>query len=378
MRRLAVGLLMGIVCLIAVARAKNLKWVGTGKTVVAHQIAATSAHGTYVGDTGGILRSLDGVTWDRVPYLKDDFPYTLIAPHPNDTILLASGPYHLMPLALIDAENSRGIPTKSAMDTIIDIKPVRDAAGTDAAFGLVINGGFLGSYLGIVSRKGKTTLVEFSETRPNLFRAAFPSATTWYVTASKDYEPESGVRGHVLDRLARARASGCPHATAAAIAETARVAALRRGRVYRTTDAGKTWTWERVGYDGAVYGDIDCASEDECLVTTTLEDASSAVFRRSPSGEWTLAMSAGWHYFDAVRYAVDEPKKLVALAGWGSTGDEYHGFLRSSVNGGKTWSLDHEESEVNNFTGVSVLARNMTGFAMGRRGTDMFEIFAAS
>jgi hypothetical protein len=180
---------------------------------------------------------------------------------------------------------------------------------------------------------------------------AFPSATTWYVTAgtfpntnsARRRDNEQRQRRRVTHRLT----VGADHfefnADHAAAPQDGPVDCSAdpmncfSAAIVKTTDAGKTWTkvYENINTGDNIYANgIHCASEDHCVAVVE-GDTSRILLTRDGGKTWKEA-----------RHDDDKASSLVAVRmldekeGWVSGGEmsnAFEGRFWHTLDGGDTW-----------------------------------------
>lgn len=174
---------------------------------------------------------------------------------------------------------------------------------------------------------------------------AFPSATTWYVTAGSWPENTNATlegfhavteRIHLHPttgeiRIERAGEHGTPSAGPTGYS----------AGIAKTTDAGKTWTvqYQKEGANEFYFNGIDCADETHCIAVGEADSgtgAGSRIFQTTDGKTWTqVKFNAGAaNSLMAARYA----STTEAWAAGGTMDSSFNGAFFHSTDGGATYT----------------------------------------
>jgi len=210
-------------------------------------------------------------------------------------------------------------------------------------------GSFIGGNGVVVSTNGGVDFTFYPATPVLTTEArygAFPSATTWYLSAgtwpsdTEVTQPRLSERiGLHMDVLsAEYKAKMIKH-TKPRIDTASNDTYV--AQIVKTTDGGKTWTSVYQVTGKFYFNQIDCATENICFAVAEADDgpaAGSYIFRTTDGG-------ASWdqvHSNAGAQFSLMAVKMLSTTEIWAAGGDmsSFTGQFMHSTDGGNTWTID--------------------------------------
>jgi hypothetical protein len=171
---------------------------------------------------------------------------------------------------------------------------------------------------------------------------AFPSATTWYISAGE--WPQNNAPGtHAVTRRIHLQKNGKN------FKRTIKPVGVRRheedsgwkAQIMKTSDGGNTWTSVFYREGQFYFNQISCGSESHCCAVAEADSSATPgihIFCTVDGGStWveTLSNTNGAYSIMAIDFINDQE----AWAGGGDM-DNFYGYFWHTLDGGKTWAPD--------------------------------------
>jgi len=361
--RLAPAVLLAVLYAVLAAEA-SIPWSSVSRGALPN---TDVTHGGLLGmfsadGATSVLHSIKGDKWEAIPSESNPGKLTVTCAHHKSPIVLAGGSAAAGGHALVamSVNTTRLYPVSKVPSsvTVIAIKPMLN---TDDAFGvLALKGADDGSVFVVASGGEAVTEVKLPKT---LFangnvpvQAAFPTPNDWFI-----------VTGVPTARVEALSAAFPRNAGPGAVA-----AGAYAGEIFRSSDAGATWTSVHNVEDGA-FTDIDCMSTELCLASVVIDNANGQIARLK-EGAWSPAFRQGAGVVTAVRFAYESG---MALATGGLTTEDGRklGMLLSSARNGIRWEPDLRDNAAPVFDRIATTPDGKTGVASGRDSPGKVVVF---
>lgn len=293
-----------------------------------------------------ILKTVDsGVTWDSVwpDSNKTTFDLLLGAACKSEKSAVITG-------ALFQEFTTDGNTFKGSLDD--QLEPSQDAKviKESGEYAIAVNGGktngvalsTTGYFWKNINMKGVD-----AATYPARY-GAYPSATTWYLTAGTFPTNNSDAFKHVNSKLMINKKNGKYHVAGngfdikgsppSAVATASAVDGFTAG-IFKTTDKGASWTQVFKDVSNTIYPNgIDCISEDHCIAV--VEGTNCQILVTTSGGKnWTMA-NEDTDAACSLTYVAMISETEAWVGGGHMAQFDFEGRFWHTTDGGKSWTKE--------------------------------------